>query len=226
MPSRQPSRHGEFQQQGDTVSGWPGRCATCSTGWIGWRLVARWMAIPKCGSEKRVLFMEFTSEDAAVMYARACRAWYGRRAPRIVKDKIEELRRAGDDSGIIAWSQVLTSLNNYKPSPSRSTRKRADRPLKFSHAPNRPPTVATVNDGSPNLTHKVNRPILQWFFAGWFFHNRRLQYHFHPAAEGPAPRLATSRPARPMGSQSWGVRSAPWSDEKSPSLDFHGSESP
>src|SRR6516162_6700632 len=159
MPSRQPSRHGEFQQQGDTVSGWPGRCATCSTGWIGWRLVARWMAIPKCGSEKRVLFMEFTSEDAAVMYARAYRAWYGRRAPRIVKDKIEELRRAGDDSGVIAWSQVARQLEQLQ----------AVAKPEHAKAGGRPPTVAIVNDGSPNLTHKVNRPILQWFFAGWFF---------------------------------------------------------
>jgi hypothetical protein len=68
------------------------------------------MAIPKCVGEKRVLFMEFTSEDAAVMYARACRAWYGRRAPRIVKDKIEELRRAGDHHGVRAWSQVAHQL--------------------------------------------------------------------------------------------------------------------
>ena len=58
--------------------------------------------------------MEFTSEDAAVMYARAYRAWYGRRAPRIVKDKIEELRRAGDDSGVIAWSQVARQLEQLQ----------------------------------------------------------------------------------------------------------------
>ena len=58
--------------------------------------------------------MEFTSEDAAVMYARAYRAWYGRRAPRIVKDKIEELRRAGDDSGVIAWLQVAHQLEQLQ----------------------------------------------------------------------------------------------------------------
>jgi predicted NBD/HSP70 family sugar kinase len=55
--------------------------------------------------------MHITSEDAVVMYARACRAWYGPRAPRVVADKIEELRRAGDHSGIMAWSKVAEKLS-------------------------------------------------------------------------------------------------------------------
>ena len=53
------------------------------------------------------------------MYARACRAWYGPRAPRIVKSKIEELRRAGDLDGVKAWSQVADQLLQHH---SRSTR--------------------------------------------------------------------------------------------------------
>jgi hypothetical protein len=59
-------------------------------------------------------FMRFTSEDAAIMYAQACRAWYGRRAPRIVKNKIEELRRAGDQGGVIAWLQVADQLEQLQ----------------------------------------------------------------------------------------------------------------
>jgi hypothetical protein len=55
--------------------------------------------------------MHITSEDAAAMYARACRAWYGPKAPLIVRGKIEELRRAGDHSGVIAWSQVAEKLS-------------------------------------------------------------------------------------------------------------------
>ena len=55
--------------------------------------------------------MQVTIEDAAVMYARACRAWYGPRAARIVKGKIEELRRAGDEDGVKAWSQVADQLS-------------------------------------------------------------------------------------------------------------------
>jgi hypothetical protein len=82
----------------------------------------------KRGGEKRVLFMEFTSEDAAVMYARACRAWYGRRAPRIVKDRIEELRRAGDDDGVRAWSQVAHQLEQPQ---CRTTHRLAPRRVKI-----------------------------------------------------------------------------------------------
>jgi hypothetical protein len=61
--------------------------------------------------------MKSTNEDAAVMYARACRAWYGPRAPRIVKRKIEELRRADDVDGVHIWIQIeeqLSQLNEQK----------------------------------------------------------------------------------------------------------------
>src|SRR6516162_3476678 len=80
-------------------------------------------------AEKRRDFMEFTSDDAAYMYARACRAWYGVRAPRIVKDRIEELRRAGDHSGVKAWSQVahqLAQLQSTKRSAVDQPRPRDD----------------------------------------------------------------------------------------------------
>ena len=50
-------------------------------------------------------------DDAADIYARACRAWYGKRAPRIVKKRIEELARAGDAKGVEAWSQVADKLS-------------------------------------------------------------------------------------------------------------------
>jgi hypothetical protein len=35
---------------------------------------------------------EVTEREAASMYARACRAWYGRRAPRVIKETINQLR--------------------------------------------------------------------------------------------------------------------------------------
>jgi hypothetical protein len=54
------------------------------------------------------------------MYARACRAWYGPRAPRVVRSKIEELQRAGDQDGVRAWSQVADQLLQLD---SRSTRR-------------------------------------------------------------------------------------------------------
>jgi hypothetical protein len=58
--------------------------------------------------------MKITKEDAAAMYARACRAWYGRRAPGIVQSKIQQLRRRGDIDGVQAWSEVAHQLSQMK----------------------------------------------------------------------------------------------------------------
>jgi hypothetical protein len=55
--------------------------------------------------------MEVTKEDAAIMYAGACRAWYGRGAPRIVRTKIAQLHRKGDHDGVNAWSEVAKQLS-------------------------------------------------------------------------------------------------------------------
>jgi hypothetical protein len=60
--------------------------------------------------------MQASLDDATAIYARACRAWYGKRAPRIVKTRIEELRRAGDFKGVEAWTQVADKLSRL---PSR-----------------------------------------------------------------------------------------------------------
>jgi hypothetical protein len=54
--------------------------------------------------------MYASPDDAAAIYARACRAWYGKRAPRIVKKRIEELKRAGDAKGVEAWTDVANKL--------------------------------------------------------------------------------------------------------------------
>jgi hypothetical protein len=59
--------------------------------------------------------MEITKQQAAFMYARACRVWYGRRAPGVVRNKIAELQRNGDRDGVDAWVEVarqLSRLNN------------------------------------------------------------------------------------------------------------------
>jgi hypothetical protein len=55
--------------------------------------------------------MYVNKEEAAFIYARACRAWYGKGAMRVVKRRIEELRRAGDDEGVNAWTQVAGKLS-------------------------------------------------------------------------------------------------------------------
>jgi hypothetical protein len=54
--------------------------------------------------------MNSTSEEAAIMYARACRAWYGPNALHIVTSKIEELQRADDLDGVRVWTQIAEQL--------------------------------------------------------------------------------------------------------------------
>jgi hypothetical protein len=54
--------------------------------------------------------MHVTPEEAAKIYAQACRAWYGPRARRIVLSKVQEMRTRGDRSGIKAWEQVAAEL--------------------------------------------------------------------------------------------------------------------
>jgi hypothetical protein len=51
-----------------------------------------------------------TERQAATMYARACRAWYGRRAPHVIKDAIKQLRAAHDVSGVRVWTLVAEEL--------------------------------------------------------------------------------------------------------------------
>jgi hypothetical protein len=60
--------------------------------------------------------MHVSNEDAAIMYARACRAWYGRRALAVVNDKMRELQRRGDADGAIAWGRVALVLSKTKSS--------------------------------------------------------------------------------------------------------------
>ena len=55
--------------------------------------------------------MKITHEQAAEMYARACRAWYGPRAKGIVRKKIEQLDRNGDRAGVAAWTAVARQLS-------------------------------------------------------------------------------------------------------------------
>jgi hypothetical protein len=56
-------------------------------------------------------FMRLSDEDVAVIYARACQAWYGNRASKIVTARIGELRRAGDAKDVRAWTQVAGKLS-------------------------------------------------------------------------------------------------------------------
>jgi hypothetical protein len=59
--------------------------------------------------------MHVTPDQAAKIYARACRAWYGPRARRVVQGRVQEMHRRGDRSGIKAWEQVAAALETEKP---------------------------------------------------------------------------------------------------------------
>ena len=67
--------------------------------------------------------MHFTEEDAAVMYARACHAWYGRSAPRVVKKKIKELEKAKDEPGVRVWSRVAEHVSRLQRGGVPTTRR-------------------------------------------------------------------------------------------------------
>jgi len=54
--------------------------------------------------------MFVTEEEAADMYARACRRWYRDDAKSVVSSKIGALRAKGDHKGVKAWTQVHRSL--------------------------------------------------------------------------------------------------------------------
>jgi len=60
--------------------------------------------------------MHVSHDDAAVIYARACRAWYGKRALRVVTSKVQELQRRGDAGGVVAWARVAVVLSHTKKS--------------------------------------------------------------------------------------------------------------
>jgi hypothetical protein len=56
-------------------------------------------------------WMHVSRSDAAVIYARACRAWYGKRALKVVTDQIRRLKRRGDADGVAIWTNVADRLS-------------------------------------------------------------------------------------------------------------------
>jgi hypothetical protein len=54
--------------------------------------------------------MFVTEDEAAAIYARASRSWYGPKAKSVAKSKVRSLRAKGDDKGVIAWQRVVDSL--------------------------------------------------------------------------------------------------------------------
>lgn len=64
--------------------------------------------------------MHVTPSEAAKIYAKACKAWYGPRARRVVLNRIQEMRTRGDQSGVKAWEQVAAELDSEKSTQERS----------------------------------------------------------------------------------------------------------
>lgn len=58
--------------------------------------------------------MPIDKDQAATMYARACCAWYGKRARRVVTTKIAERARVGDSDGVKVWSEIAAKLSLMK----------------------------------------------------------------------------------------------------------------
>jgi hypothetical protein len=56
--------------------------------------------------------MFVTEEEAAAMYARACRSWYGAKASSVVNSQIRTLMAKGDRKGIAAWRRVANALKS------------------------------------------------------------------------------------------------------------------
>ena len=56
--------------------------------------------------------MFVSDEEAAAMYARWCRKWYGVNAKSVVKSKIRTLMAKRDRKGVSAWQQVADALEH------------------------------------------------------------------------------------------------------------------
>jgi hypothetical protein len=67
--------------------------------------------------------MHVTEREAASIYARACRAWYGR-APRIIKETIKQLHAENDETGVRMWTLVGEQLPRVWDERSLSNRRR------------------------------------------------------------------------------------------------------
>ncbi len=54
--------------------------------------------------------MQVSQSEAASMYARACHAWYGKRALQVAKDSIRTAKQRGDGSGVAMSSAVAAQI--------------------------------------------------------------------------------------------------------------------
>jgi hypothetical protein len=55
-----------------------------------------------------------TIDEAAAIYARACVAWYGGKALRIVRQQVQVMQKRRDKSGVEAWTKVALALERMR----------------------------------------------------------------------------------------------------------------
>jgi hypothetical protein len=55
--------------------------------------------------------MQVTADEAANVYARACRSWYGGGARRMIMSQMEELRHAGDPRAMRICKLIAEELS-------------------------------------------------------------------------------------------------------------------
>jgi hypothetical protein len=67
--------------------------------------------------------MFVTEEQAAEMYAKACRSWYGARAGSVVHSQIKKLMAKGDGKGVKVWQQVARALERLSTEVEVDTRR-------------------------------------------------------------------------------------------------------
>jgi hypothetical protein len=55
-----------------------------------------------------------SEEEAAEIYARVCRVWYGAKAQTVVDAKIRALRAKADYKGVEVWTRVARALARHE----------------------------------------------------------------------------------------------------------------
>jgi hypothetical protein len=58
--------------------------------------------------------MQITADEAAFVYAQACRSWYGGGARRIIMSQMEELRDAGDPRALRICKLIAEELSKLE----------------------------------------------------------------------------------------------------------------
>jgi hypothetical protein len=63
--------------------------------------------------------MNVSVDEAVTIYARFCHAWYGGRAERVARSRIQHLRRKGDTKGVEVWEKLVRELRSSRPQGPR-----------------------------------------------------------------------------------------------------------